>query len=148
MTATCFVAAMVNQIERARGLTTRVGLAALIETALGMANVEAIAAFGGRLEALHFGVVVRGLFHPGAQPGRMLPGDLVRHLPADILPGAALPVVRLRCDHVTTLDGAILKAPAALRTVSPASSRAIARSRISIERGCVMKTGLHTQPPW
>ncbi len=50
------VEAMVNQIEQARGLKTRVGLEALIETALGMANVEAIAQFGGRLEALHFGV--------------------------------------------------------------------------------------------
>ncbi|MGY6410312.1 MAG: HpcH/HpaI aldolase/citrate lyase family protein [Alkalilacustris sp.] len=50
------VEAMVNQIEQGCGLTTRVGLEALIETALGMANVEAIAQFGGRLEALHFGV--------------------------------------------------------------------------------------------
>lgn len=50
------VEAMVNQIEMARGYKTRVGLEALIETALGMANVEAIARFGGRLEALHFGV--------------------------------------------------------------------------------------------
>lgn len=50
------VDAMVNQIEMAKGFTTRVGLEALIETALGMANVEAIAQFGGRLEALHFGV--------------------------------------------------------------------------------------------
>ena len=50
------VEAMVNQIEMAKGYSTRVGLEALIETALGMANVEAIAAFGGRLEALHFGV--------------------------------------------------------------------------------------------
>ena len=50
------VEAMVNQIEQARGLSTRVGLEALIETALGMANVESIAQFGGRLEALHFGV--------------------------------------------------------------------------------------------
>lgn len=50
------VEAMVNQIETARGYKTRVGLEALIETALGMANVEAIAAFGSRLEALHFGV--------------------------------------------------------------------------------------------
>ena len=47
---------MINQIEQACGLTHRVGLEALIETALGMANVEAIAQFGGRLEALHFGV--------------------------------------------------------------------------------------------
>jgi malyl-CoA/(S)-citramalyl-CoA lyase len=50
------VEAMVNQIEIAKGYKTRVGLEALIETALGMANVEAIAAFGGRLEAMHFGV--------------------------------------------------------------------------------------------
>lgn len=50
------VEAMVNQIEQGKGLTTRVGLEALIETALGMANVEDIARFGGRLEALHFGV--------------------------------------------------------------------------------------------
>jgi len=54
------VEAMVNQIEQARGLTTRVGIEALIETALGMANVEDIARYGAnpasRLEALHFGV--------------------------------------------------------------------------------------------
>lgn len=50
------IEAMVNQIEIAKGYKTRVGLEALIETALGMANVESIASFGGRLEALHFGV--------------------------------------------------------------------------------------------
>jgi len=50
------VEALVNQIEQAKGYKTRVGLEALIETALGMANVESIAQFGGRLEALHFGV--------------------------------------------------------------------------------------------
>jgi citrate lyase subunit beta/citryl-CoA lyase len=50
------VEALFNQIEQGKGYSTRVGLEALIETALGMANVEAIAQFGGRLEALHFGV--------------------------------------------------------------------------------------------
>jgi citrate lyase subunit beta/citryl-CoA lyase len=50
------VEAMVNQIEQAAQRAPRVQLEALIETALGMANVEAIAQFGGRLEALHFGV--------------------------------------------------------------------------------------------
>ena len=50
------VDALANQIETGTGVQTRVGLEALIETALGMANVEAIAQFGGRLEALHFGV--------------------------------------------------------------------------------------------
>ena len=49
------VDAICNQIEMARGFRTRVGLEALIETALGMANVEAIAAYPHRLEALHFG---------------------------------------------------------------------------------------------
>ncbi len=50
------VEAMVNQIEQGMGRPAKIGLEALIETALGMANVEAIAQFGGRLEALHFGV--------------------------------------------------------------------------------------------
>ncbi|MGH3870820.1 MAG: HpcH/HpaI aldolase/citrate lyase family protein [Pseudonocardiaceae bacterium] len=50
------VETLVDQIEQAKGYRTAVGIEALIETALGMANVEAIAAAPGRLEALHFGV--------------------------------------------------------------------------------------------
>lgn len=50
------VEAMCNQIEQAKGYTRQVGLEALIETALGMANVEAIAQASKRLEAMHFGV--------------------------------------------------------------------------------------------
>lgn len=52
------VEAMVTQLEMQQGLKNRVGVEALIETALGMANVEDIARNGasGRLEALHFGV--------------------------------------------------------------------------------------------
>jgi citrate lyase subunit beta/citryl-CoA lyase len=54
------VETIVSQVEQARGFPGRVGIEALIETALGMANVEAIAssgaAPGARLEALHFGV--------------------------------------------------------------------------------------------
>lgn len=52
------VEAMLNQLEMQQGLKNRIGLEALIETALGMANVEDIARNGadGRLEALHFGV--------------------------------------------------------------------------------------------
>ena len=50
------VETMVSQIETAMGFSHKIGLEALIETALGMANVEAIAATPGRLEALHFGV--------------------------------------------------------------------------------------------
>ncbi len=52
------VQAMVTQLEMQQGLKNSIGLEALIETALGMANVEDIARNGaaGRLEALHFGV--------------------------------------------------------------------------------------------
>ncbi len=57
------VDAICNQIEMARGFRTRVGLEALIETALGMANVEAIAAYPHRLEALHFGVADYAAFN-------------------------------------------------------------------------------------
>ena len=48
---------LVTQIETAKGLEkNRIGLEALIETALGMANVESIAQGSPRMEALHFGV--------------------------------------------------------------------------------------------
>lgn len=57
------VDAMCNQIEMAKGYKNRVGLEALIETALGMANVEAIAAYPHRLEALHFGVADYAAFN-------------------------------------------------------------------------------------
>lgn len=52
------VEAMLNQLEMQQGLTHKIGIECLIETALGMANVEDIARSGaaGRLEALHFGV--------------------------------------------------------------------------------------------
>ncbi|MFN2432100.1 MAG: CoA ester lyase [Gemmatimonadota bacterium] len=50
------VDALLTQIEAARGIPQRIGVEALIESALGLSNVEAIAAYGGRLEALHFGV--------------------------------------------------------------------------------------------
>lgn len=47
---------MVSQIEQERGLKSKVGLECLIETALGMVNIEEIAQSSTRLEALHFGV--------------------------------------------------------------------------------------------
>lgn len=50
------VDAMLTQIEAAMGLKKTIGIECLIETALGMANVEAIATSSKRLEALHFGV--------------------------------------------------------------------------------------------
>lgn len=48
--------ALLTQIETARQIPHRIGLDVLIETSLGMANVEAIAQSSRRLEAMHFGV--------------------------------------------------------------------------------------------
>ncbi|PYO78755.1 MAG: CoA ester lyase [Gemmatimonadetes bacterium] len=50
------VDALLTQIETARHISHRIGIEVLIETALGMANVEAIAQASRRLEAMHFGV--------------------------------------------------------------------------------------------
>ena len=50
------VESFVSQIEVAKGLPNKIGIEALIETPLGMANVESIASANSRLEAMHFGV--------------------------------------------------------------------------------------------
>ena len=50
------VDALLTQIEEAKGFENTIAIEAIIETALGMANVEAIAQSSPRLEALHFGV--------------------------------------------------------------------------------------------
>lgn len=50
------VDAMLTQIETAKGYTHKIGIEALIETTLGMANVESIATSSPRMEAMHFGV--------------------------------------------------------------------------------------------
>jgi malyl-CoA/(S)-citramalyl-CoA lyase len=47
---------LVTQCEAAVGRSRRIGFSLIIETALGMANVDAIAAASARNEALHFGV--------------------------------------------------------------------------------------------
>jgi malyl-CoA/(S)-citramalyl-CoA lyase len=47
---------LVTQIEQAKGRKKRIGFELIIETALGMQNVEAIAAASKRNESLHFGV--------------------------------------------------------------------------------------------
>lgn len=47
---------MVTQIEQAKGFTKRIGFEIIIETALGMMNVDEIAAASPRNESLHFGV--------------------------------------------------------------------------------------------
>lgn len=50
------VDAMLTQIEEAKGFTNKIGIEALIETTLGMANVDSIATSSPRMEAMHFGV--------------------------------------------------------------------------------------------
>jgi citrate lyase subunit beta/citryl-CoA lyase len=57
------VECIVSQIEVAKGLTNTIGIEALIETPLGMANVEAIASAPSRLEAMHFGVADYSAFN-------------------------------------------------------------------------------------
>jgi malyl-CoA/(S)-citramalyl-CoA lyase len=47
---------LLTQIEAAKGLKKRIGIELIVETALGMQNVEAIAGASNRLESLHFGV--------------------------------------------------------------------------------------------
>jgi len=51
-----FLDQLLTQIERSQSSAKAVGIEALIETALGVANVEQIAAASSRLEALIFGV--------------------------------------------------------------------------------------------
>lgn len=47
---------LLTQIETAKGFKRRIGIEAIIETALGMQNIHEIAAASPRLESLHFGV--------------------------------------------------------------------------------------------
>ena len=54
---------IMSQIEVAKGYTNQVGTEALIETPLGMANVEAIASANSRCEAMHFGVADYAAFN-------------------------------------------------------------------------------------
>ncbi len=57
------VETIVSQIEVAKNLPHQIGTEALIETPLGMANVEAIASANSRLESMHFGVADYSAFN-------------------------------------------------------------------------------------
>ena len=71
---------MITQIEQYKKRTKKIGIEILIETALGMANVEAIAQSSKRLEAMSFGVAdyaastrarsSPGCCRPTCSPGR------------------------------------------------------------------------------
>lgn len=51
-----FTAALLTGIEKETGRSSRIGIELLIETTLGLANVESIAASSDRLEAMIFGI--------------------------------------------------------------------------------------------
>jgi citrate lyase subunit beta/citryl-CoA lyase len=94
---------MVNQIEQERGLKNQVGLECLIETALGMVNIEEIAQSSKRLEALHFGVAdyaaslrARTVVIGGLNPD--YPGDQWHH-------GLAKLVATCRAYGLRPIDG-------------------------------------------
>ena len=94
---------MVNQIEQERGLENKVGLECLIETALGMVNIEDIAQSSKRLEALHFGVAdyaaslrARTVVIGGLNPD--YPGDQWHH-------GLAKLVATCRAYGLRPIDG-------------------------------------------
>jgi len=94
---------MVTQIEQERGLKDKVGLECLIETALGMVNIEEIAQSSDRLEALHFGVAdyaaslrARTVVIGGLNPD--YPGDQWHH-------GLAKLVATCRAYGLRPIDG-------------------------------------------
>ena len=74
------VDALLTQIEEAVGITKPIGIEALIETALGLSNVESIAASSKRLEALHFG---SGDFAASCQTPTLEIGGLNPDYPGD-----------------------------------------------------------------
>ncbi|MEC9205820.1 MAG: CoA ester lyase [Pseudomonadota bacterium] len=94
---------LVSQIEEEKSLKSKVGLECLIETALGMANIEEIAKSSSRLEALHFGVAdyaaslrARTVVIGGLNPD--YPGDQWHH-------GLSKLVVTCRAFGLRPIDG-------------------------------------------
>lgn len=82
---------LVTQIERGIGIGRRIGFQALIESALGLTNVDAIAAASLRLESLHFGPAdlaatlgIRSVSIGGSDPGYyVLDGEAQTRHPGD-----------------------------------------------------------------
>jgi citrate lyase subunit beta/citryl-CoA lyase len=74
------VECLLNQIELGQNREPHTGIEVLIETALGMANVEEIAQFGGRVEALHFGVAD---YAASLRARTQVIGGLNEHYPGD-----------------------------------------------------------------
>jgi len=97
------VDALLTQIEEAVGIVEPIGIEALIETALGISNVESIAASSRRLEAMHFG---SGDFAASCQAPTLEIGGLNPDYPGDQLHYAmSRMVVACRAYGVRPIDG-------------------------------------------
>src|SRR2546426_3084870 len=97
------VDALLTQIETARRISHRIGIDVLIETAPGMANVEAIAQASRRLEAMHFGVAD---FAASVHARTVSIGGLNPDYPGDQWHGALVRMVTAcRADGLRASDG-------------------------------------------
>ena len=97
------VDALLTQIEKAVGITEPIGIEALIETALGISNVESIAGSSRRLEAMHFG---SGDFAASCQAPTLEIGGLIPDYPGDQLHYAmSRIVVACRAYGLRPIDG-------------------------------------------
>ena len=109
---------LVTQCEQAMGWQKRLGFSLIIETALGMANVDAIAAASPRNEALHFGVAdyaastrARTTNIGGPNPGYVVLTDSIEGAERDVHWGdmwhypLARMVVAARAHGLRPIDG-------------------------------------------
>ena len=97
------VDALLTQIEEAAGIDERIGIEALIETALGMSNVAAIAASSMRVEAMQFG---SGDFAASCQARTVEIGGLNPDYPGDQWHNAmSRMVVACRAYGLRRIDG-------------------------------------------
>ena len=97
------VDSLLTQIEEAVGIAEPIGIEVLIETALGMSNVEAIAASSRRLEAMHFG---SGDFAASCQAHTLEIGGLSPNYPGDQWHSAmSRMVVACRAYGLRPIDG-------------------------------------------
>jgi citrate lyase subunit beta/citryl-CoA lyase len=110
-----FVHLLLDQLEKALGLTNRIGIECLIEEVEGMMNVEEIAACSDRLECLIFGMgdysASQGMDLRGIGTGSTYPPDLW-HYPRYKM------TIACRANGIDPVDGpfADFKNPDAFRT--------------------------------
>ena len=138
---------LVTQCEQAMGWQKRLGFSLIIETALGMANVDAIAAASPRNEALHFGVAdyaastrARTTSIGGPNPGYVVLTDPIEGAERDVHWGdmwhyaLARMVVAARAHGLRPIDGPF--GDFSMRT-------ATARRRRAATLGCEGKWAIH-----